>query len=72
MTPEHTAERLETLEIRLMEQEAAVDALTRGQLDLTRAVEALTDRLQRLERQVRELTPPDSGTADGEPPPPHY
>ncbi len=72
MTPEHTAERLEALEIRLMEQEAALDALTRGQLDLTRAVKALTDRLQRLEHQVRELTPPDTGAAAAEPPPPHY
>ncbi len=72
MDPDALAERLETLEIRLMEQEAALDALTRGQLDLTRTVEALADRLQRLERQLRELTPPAAGPAAAEPPPPHY
>ncbi|HYQ70824.1 MAG TPA: SlyX family protein, partial [Gammaproteobacteria bacterium] len=64
--------RLESLEARLMHQEAAIDELTRTLLLQEQRVNRQSAAIERLEAQLRSLfdagiTPPG---ADG--PPPHY
>ena len=63
--------RIEALEIRLAEQESALEELTRALLRQEQRVREHSETIERLELQLRALAP-----ADGAPPanekPPHY
>lgn len=64
--------RLDDLEIRFMHTETSVEELTRALLQLQTRMHEQAETIQRLERQLRELSKSQvAGRAD-EPPPPHY
>ncbi len=71
MTDNDLHTRIEALEIRLAHQEAALEELTRALLAQEQRVRENTETLQRLELQVRALTPAD-GTPPADEKPPHY
>lgn len=64
--------RLETLEIRLMHLEAAMDEITRTLLQQERLVARQAEALHRLEAQLRATTTSQIASRDEETPPPHY
>jgi SlyX protein len=64
--------RLTDLEIRLTHQEAAIDGLTRTNLEQQKLIEQLQHEVERLRSFVQELSSGPAGPAGDEPPPPHY
>lgn len=64
--------RLETVEVRLAHQEAALDELTRVLLEQERQLRDQADTIQRLELQLRATTASMIAAPDEETPPPHY
>lgn len=62
--------RLESLETRLMHQEAALDELTRTLLRQEQRVHRQLKAIETLQGQVQSLA--GGGPASEEPPPPHY
>ena len=64
--------QVETLEIRLMHLEAALDEVTRTLLEQENRLTRQADMIKQLEALVKGLA--DAGTRDAqqEPPPPHY
>ena len=64
--------QVETLEIRLMHLEAALDEVTRTLLEQENRLTRQADMIKQLEALVKGLV--DAGTRDArqEPPPPHY
>ena len=71
MTDNDPQVRIESLEIRLTHQEAAIEELTRTLLRQEQRLREAAQTLERLELQVRALTP-DDGAADADEKPPHY
>ncbi len=65
-------DRIDSLEARLMHQEASIEELTRTLLEQERLLGRQTETILRLERQLSALAPGMTGTAAEEPPPPHY
>ncbi|MDH5633921.1 MAG: SlyX family protein [Gammaproteobacteria bacterium] len=66
------ADRLVDLEIRLTEQEAAIEALTKNSLAHDRDIDAVLEQLREVKQALQQMTPPAAGSAADEPPPPHY
>lgn len=64
--------RVTDLEIRLTHQEAAIDSLTRTNLEQQKLIEQLQQELDRLRVVIREFSSGPIGSAGDEPPPPHY
>lgn len=64
--------RIETLEIRIAHQEAAVDEMTRTLLEQERLLREQADTVRRLEAQLRASVPSLIASRDEEVPPPHY
>ncbi len=64
--------RTETLEIRLMHQEASIEALTRTLLLQEQRVNAQSAAIERLEAMIRGLSSTHDALPGEEPPPPHY
>ena len=64
--------RMTDLEIRLTHQEAAIDGLTRTNLEQQKLIEELQHELDRLRAFIQELSSGPAGSASDEPPPPHY
>lgn len=64
--------RMTDIETRLAYQEAAIDGLTRANLEQQRAIEALQSQLNQVVKLLRDMTPGVGGPATDEPPPPHY
>ena len=64
--------RIDSLEMRLMHLEAAVDEMTRTLLDQEAKLRQQADIIQRLERLVKGLADAGINEAGKEPPPPHY
>jgi uncharacterized coiled-coil protein SlyX len=64
--------KIETLEIRLMHLEAALDEVTRTLLEQENRLTRQADMIKQLEALVKGLA--DAGTRDArqDPPPPHY
>ena len=64
--------RVESLEERLMHQEAALDEMTSSLLRQDQQLRAQSETIRRLEARIENLA--DSGNANPrqEPPPPHY
>ena len=73
VTPRPDADsRLDTLEIRLTEQQVVLDDLNKVVLDQWREIANLKLMIERLEAQVVETAAEAGGLAADEPPPPHY
>ncbi len=71
MTTQELEARLEALESRFAHQEAAFEELTRSLLVAERKVSAHEKLIERLETQLRALTPADVAAPQDERPP-HY
>ncbi|HHC71995.1 MAG TPA: SlyX family protein [Thiotrichales bacterium] len=65
-------ERIESLELRLMEQEVALERLTRTVLEQERELELQRARIRRMEEQLTALSPSDIAPESEEAQPPHY
>ena len=65
-------ERLESLETRLMHQEASLDEITRTLLRQEQLVNRQLQAIETLQGQLQSLTDANGGPAGEEPPPPHY
>jgi uncharacterized coiled-coil protein SlyX len=73
--PMSTAEleqRIESLEIRLMHLEAALEEMTRTLLQQEQLTRTQAETIERLEQQLRGLAGSYPGSPEAEPPPPHY
>lgn len=64
--------RLETVEIRLAHQEAALDEMTRVLLEQERLIREQAETIKRLELQLRATASSMIASRDEETPPPHY
>ena len=72
MNDNELASRIETLEMRLMHQEASIEALTRTRLQQEQLVNAQSAAIERLEAMIRGLSSTHDAPPGEEPPPPHY
>ena len=72
MTDDDIKMRLESLETRIMHQDAALDELTRTLLNQEQLLNKQVKVIKHLEEQLRNLTSAAPGVAADEPPPPHY
>ena len=72
MTDADIKRRLESLETRIMHQDAALDELTRTLLSQEQLMNKQVETIKRLEEQVRGLSSSNPATTTDEPPPPHY
>ena len=72
MTDKDIKARLESLETRIMHQDAAIDELTRTLLDQEQLMNKQVEIIKHLEEQVRGLGSSNPGATTDEPPPPHY
>lgn len=72
MNDNELASRIETLEIRLMHQEASIEALTRTLLLQEQLVNTQSAAIERLEAMIRGLSSTHDTLPGEEPPPPHY
>ena len=72
MTDSDTKTRLESLETRIMHQDATIDELTRTLLRQEQLMNKQVKAIKHLEEQIRGLTDATPGVASDEPPPPHY
>ena len=66
------AERITDLEIRLTEQEAAIESLTINSLAHDRNIDDVLEQLKEIKQVLQQMTPPAVGAAEDEPLPPHY
>lgn len=64
--------RLETVEIRLAHQEAALDEMTCALLEQERLIREQAETIRRLEVQLRATAGSMIASQDEETPPPHY
>jgi SlyX protein len=72
MTDSDTKTRLESLETRIMHQDATIDELTRTLLRQEQLMNKQVKAIKHLEEQIRGLNAASPGVAADEPPPPHY
>ncbi len=66
------ADKIMDLEIRLTEQEAAIESLTKNSLRHDRNIDDVLGQLKEIKDTLKQLSPPAAGSAADEPPPPHY
>lgn len=72
MKTNELASRIETLEIRLMHQEASIEALTQTLLQQEQRGNIQSAAIERLEAMIRGLSATHDALPGEEPPPPHY
>jgi len=72
MSNNELSTRLESLEIRLMHQEAAIEELTQTLLRQEQLVSSQVTAIERIESMMRALSGSSSAPPGDEPPPPHY
>ncbi len=72
MTDDDIKRRLESLETRIMHQDAALDELTRTLLNQEQLMNKQVKIIKHLEEQIRGLGTSNPGATTEEPPPPHY
>ena len=72
MTENDLKRRIESLESRIMHQDAAIEELTHTLLNQEQLLARQGEIIKRLEEQLRGLASTGPGTARDEPPPPHY
>ena len=72
MSNNELSTRLESLEIRLMHQEAAIEELTQTLLRQEQLVSSQATAIERIDSMMRALSSSSSAPPGDEPPPPHY
>jgi uncharacterized coiled-coil protein SlyX len=72
MSADDLTDRLEALELRLMDQQAAIDEMTRTLLDQEQILRLQQETIQRLEQVLQSLSASSINLPGEEPPPPHY
>jgi SlyX protein len=72
MTDDDIKRRLESLETRIMHQDAALDELTRTLLSQEQLMNKQVETIKHLEEQIRGLGASNPGTTLDDPLPPHY
>lgn len=72
MTNDELTNRIEALEIRLMDQEAAIDEMTRTLLNQEQLLRLQQETISRLEELLQSLSTGSINLPGEEPPPPHY
>jgi SlyX protein len=72
MSDDELTNRIEALEIRLMDQEAAIDEITRTLLDQEQLLRLQQQAIERLEQLLQSLSAGSINRPGEEPPPPHY
>ena len=72
MNADDLTDRLEALELRLMDQQAAIDEMTRTLLDQEQILRLQQQTIQRLEQLLQALSAGSINQPGEEPPPPHY
>jgi SlyX protein len=72
MNDNELSARLESLEIRLMHQEAAIEELTQTLLQQEQVVSSQLAAIERIESMMRALSTSHTAPPGDEPPPPHY
>jgi uncharacterized coiled-coil protein SlyX len=63
---------METLEIRLMHQEASIEALTQTLLQQEQLIRSQGTAIERIESMIHALSSTYTAAPGDEPPPPHY
>ena len=66
------ANRLETLELKLMHHEASIEELTRTVLEQEQQISSQSLTIERLETIIRSFADSSTASPGTEPPPPHY
>ena len=72
MNDTNLTSRIESLETRLMHQEASLDEITRPLLRQEQLVNKQLQAIETLQGQLQTLTDAGVASAGDEPPPPHY
>jgi SlyX protein len=72
MSDDKLTQRLEALELRLMDQQAAIDEMTRTLLNQEQLLRLQQETISRLEQILQSLSARNINTPGEEPPPPHY
>ena len=72
MTDNESSTRLETLEIRLMHQEASIEELTQTLLRQAQLIRSQGIAIERIESMMRALSTSQTTPTGDEPLPPHY
>ena len=72
MKDNYLTAHIESLESRLMHQEAAIEELTRTLIKQEQLVNRLVSTIDGLESQIRLLSAANPATVTDENPPPHY
>ena len=72
MSDDELTQRLEALEMRLMEQDASIEEMTHTLLDQELLLRVQQETISRLEQLLQSLSPGDNDLPGEEPPPPHY
>ena len=72
MSDDELTNRIEALEIRLMDQESAIDEMTRTLLNQEQLLRLQQETIERLGQLLQSLSPGSINRPGEEPPPPHY
>ena len=72
MSDDELTSRIEALEIRLMDQEASIEEMTRTLLNQEQLLRLQQETIQRLEQLLQSLSAGSINRPGEEPPPPHY
>ena len=72
MNDNELSSRMETLEIRLMHQEATIEELTQTLLQQEQLIRSQGIAIERIESMIHSLSATHSAPPGDEPPPPHY
>jgi SlyX protein len=72
MSDDELTSRIEALEIRLMDQEASIEEMTRTLLNQGQLLRLQQETIERLEQLLQSLSAGSINRPGEEPPPPHY
>lgn len=72
MSDDELTSRIEALEIRLMDQDASIEEMTRTLLNQEQLLRLQQETIERLEQLLQSLSAGSINRPGEEPPPPHY
>lgn len=72
MSDDELTSRIEALEIRLMDQDASIEEMTRTLLNQEQLLRLQQEIIERLEQLLQSLSAGSINRSGEEPPPPHY
>jgi SlyX protein len=72
MSDDELTSRIEALEIRLMDQDASIEEMTRTLLNQGQLLRLQQETIERLEQLLQSLSAGSINRPGEEPPPPHY